>query len=146
MIKTTKNQKFYNTLLGFFIKKGNKHKAKKIIDKTFLILQKKTKKPLSLLIGVLFFRLRTVVEVKKIKTGKRINFIPFIIGPKRRIFLSIKWLKQAIKEDKRKVSFSEKLATEILNIFYNKPCISLTLKKENTYQAFSNRSNIYYRW
>ena len=90
MIKKIKNQLFYNTLLGFFIKKGHKQQAKKILDNTFFLLQKKTKKPLSLLIGVLFFRLRTVVEVKKIKTGKRISFIPFTIGHKRRIFLTIK--------------------------------------------------------
>jgi len=43
------------------------------------------------------------------------------------------------------VSFSEKLSTEILNVFLNKPCVSLNLKKENTKLAFSNRSNIYYR-
>jgi len=145
MFKNIQKKNFYDLILGFFIKKGNKHKAKKLLDKTFLLLQKETKKSLPLIMGVLFFRLRTVVEIKKVKMGKRINLVPFVISPKRRLFLSMKWLKQAIKEDKRKVPFSQKLSTEILNVFFNKPCVSLNLKKENTKNAFSNRSNIYYR-
>ena len=145
MIKNIQKKTFYDLILGFFIKKGQKQKAKKLLDQTFIILQKKTKKPLPLLMGVFFFRLKTVVEVKKIKIGKREHCIPFVISPKRRLFLSMKWLKQAISQDKRKVSFSEKLSTEILNVFLNKPCVSLNLKKENTKLAFSNRSNIYYR-
>ena len=90
MFKNIQKKNFYDLILGFFIKKGNKHKAKKILDKTFLLLQKETKKSLPLIMGVLFFRLRTVVEIKKVKMGKRINLVPFVISPKRRLFLSMK--------------------------------------------------------
>lgn len=137
---------FYNLILGFFIKKGNKSKAKALLDNTFLIVQKKTKKPLSFLLNILFFKLGTVIEVKKVSIGKRTHYIPIVIGPKRRIYLIIKWLKQAISLDKRKVSVSVKLADEILKVLSNKPCHSLNTRNENLKLASSNRSNIYYRW
>ena len=140
------DKSFYDLILGFFVKKGNKVKAKKILDETFFIIQKETNKPLSILIGSLFYRLFTVVEVRKISTKKRSHFVPFIINPKRRDYLTIKWLKEAVLKDKRKVSLSQKLASEILCVLANKPCHSLELKKNNQTQAFSNRSNIYYRW
>ena len=137
---------FYNVLLGFFIKKGKKQKAKLMLDRTFSILQKKTKKPLSLLMSVYFFRLRTVVEIRKVKKGKHSHYVPFLVGPKRRVFLIVRWLKEAVEEDKRLVSYEEKLSSEILKVLANKSCISLSRKKENIKLAVSNRSNIYYRW
>ena len=81
---------FYNVLLGFFIKKGKKQKAKVMLDRTFSILQEKTRKPLSLLMGIFFFRLRTVVEIRKVKKGKHAHYVPFLVGPKRRVFLIVK--------------------------------------------------------
>jgi hypothetical protein len=54
-------------------------------------------------------------------------------------------LKEAIKQDKRRVSSSEKLSAEIINVLKNKPCYSLKLKKNNKLKASQNRSNIYYR-
>ena len=43
MNKDNKNNKLlYNLILGFFIKNGNKVKAKRILDKTFLIIKKNT--------------------------------------------------------------------------------------------------------
>ena len=137
---------FYNVLLGFFIKKGKKQKAKVMLDRTFSILQEKTRKPLSLLMGIYFFRLRTVVEIRKVKKGKHAHYVPFLVGPKRRVFLIVKWLKEAVEEDKRLVSYEEKLSSEILKVLANKPCVSLNKKKENIKLAVSNRSNIYYRW
>jgi len=137
---------FYNVLLGFFIKKGKKQKAKVMLDRTFSILQEKTRKPLSLLMGIFFFRLRTVVEIRKVKKGKHAHYVPFLVGPKRRVFLIVKWLKEAVEEDKRLVSYEEKLSSEILKVLANKPCVSLNKKKENIKLAVSNRSNIYYRW
>lgn len=137
---------FYNVLLGFFIKKGKKQKAKVMLDRTFSILQERTRKPLSLLMGIFFFRLRTVVEIRKVKKGKHAHYVPFLVGPKRRVFLIVKWLKEAVEEDKRLVSYEEKLSSEILKVLANKPCVSLNKKKENIKLAVSNRSNIYYRW
>lgn len=121
---------FYNVLLGFFIKKGKKQKAKVMLDRTFSILQEKTRKPLSLLMGIFFFRLRTVVEIRKVKKGKHAHYVPFLVGPKRRVFLIVKWLKEAVEEDKRLVSYEEKLSSEILKVLANKPCVSLNKKKK----------------
>jgi small subunit ribosomal protein S7 len=146
MSMNNKTLPFYNVLLGFFIKKGKKQKAKVMLDRTFSILQEKTRKPLSLLMGIYFFRLRTVVEIRKVKKGKHAHYVPFLVGPKRRVFLIVKWLKEAVEEDKRLVSYEEKLSSEILKVLANKPCVSLNKKKENIKLAVSNRSNIYYRW
>lgn len=77
MFKNIQKKNFYDLILGFFIKKGNKYKAKKILDNTFSILKKETKKSLPLIMGVLFFRLRTVVEIKKSEDGKTCQFSSF---------------------------------------------------------------------
>jgi ribosomal protein S7 len=91
MNKDNKNNKLlYNLILGFFIKNGNKVKAKKILDKTFLIVKKKSSKPFFFLMKQFFFRLSTFVEVKKVKTKSRTHSVPFVINSKRRIYLVIK--------------------------------------------------------
>ena len=84
------DKSFYFLILGFFIKSGKKYKAKRLIDNTFEILQKKTNKPLSVLIEIFFHRLRTVVEVKKRVTRKQTHFVLCVISPKRRIYIILK--------------------------------------------------------
>jgi hypothetical protein len=53
---------------------------------------------------------------------------------------------QAIKEDSRKISMSEKLAFEISNTIKKSPSKSVKIRNLNISQALSNRSNIHYRW
>lgn len=137
---------FYNSILGFFVKDGKKGKAKSLLDETFAIVRKKTKRSLSVTMTLFFFRLKTLVEVKKLSTRKRSYSVPFIISSKRRVYLIFKWLKNAVVADKRKIALSKKLSEEILKVVENNPSIALDSKKENFTQASKNRSNLYYRW
>ena len=137
---------FYNSILGFFVKNGKKGKAKNLLDETFTIVRKKTKRSLSVTMTLFFFRLKTLVEVKKLSTRKRSYSVPFIISSKRRVYLIFKWLKSAVVADKRKIALSKKLSEEILKVVENNPSIALDSKKENFTQASKNRSNLYYRW
>ena len=137
---------FYNSILGFFVKDGKRGKAKNLLDETFVIVRKKTKRSLSVTMTLFFFRLKTLVEVKKLSTRKRSYSVPFIISSKRRVYLIFKWLKSAVVADKRKIALSKKLSEEILKVVENNSSIALDSKKENFTQASKNRSNLYYRW
>jgi len=72
--------------------------------------------------------------------------VPFSIRLKRRSYLIIKWLMQAVKEDSRKISMPEKLSSEILDTIKKNPSRSVKIRNFNISQALSNRSNIHYRW
>ena len=53
---------------------------------------------------------------------------------------------ESVFDDERKLSTSEKLSFELLNILKNKSCKTIIKKELNISQALSNRSNIHYRW
>jgi ribosomal protein S7 len=141
-----KNSNLYNNFLGFLIKKGNKIGAKNILTNAFLMVSKKTGHSLQTLILKIFLKLNSFVEVKRVRVKRSSHLVPFSIRLKRRSYLIIKWLMQAIKEDTRKVSMSEKLFVEISNTLKKSPSRSVKLRNFNIAQALSNRSNIHYRW
>lgn len=136
----------YNKLLGFLIKKGNKIKAKKIIDNAFLQVSKKTGHSLSFLLFKLFFKLNIFVESKIIKVKRSSFIVPFSINLKRRSYLIIKWFMKIVLENKKKISVSEKIAEEIFLILKTPSSKVLKLRAVNNMQALSNRSNIHFRW
>lgn len=147
-IKTLKyeTKTLYKKFLGFLIKKGNKIGAKYILDKTFLIISKTTGLPMHISMLKLFLSLNSFVEVKKVRIGRRSLLVPFSINLKRRSYLIVKWLMQAIKENKKKTSLSARLAEEILHIFQGSASGAKKLRDLNILQALANRSNIHYRW
>jgi ribosomal protein S7 len=136
----------YNKLLGFLIKKGNKIKAKKIIDDAFLEVSKKTGHSLSFLLFKLFFKLNIFVESKTIRVKRSSFIVPFSINLKRRSYLIIKWFMKIIVENKKKISISQKIAEEIFLILKTPSSKVLKLRSLNNMQALSNRSNIHFRW
>jgi ribosomal protein S7 len=136
----------YNKLLGFLIKKGNKIKAKKIIDNAFLEVSKKTGHSLSFLLFKLFFKLNIFVESKTIRVKRSSFIVPFSINLKRRSYLIIKWFMKIIVENKKKISISQKIAEEIFLILKTPSSKVLKLRSLNNMQALSNRSNIHFRW
>jgi ribosomal protein S7 len=140
------NKNLYNNFLGFLIKKGNKIGAKNILTAAFLMVSKKTGYSLQALILKIFLKLNSFVEVKRVRVKRSSHLVPFSIRLKRRSYLIIKWLMQAVKEDTRKVSMSEKLFVEISNTIKKSPSRSVKLRNFNISQALSNRSNIHYRW
>lgn len=133
-------------MLGFLIKKGNKNKAKKIMDEIFLTLSKKIRKPLCLILFKIFAKLNVFVESKIIRNKRSKYTVPFSITLRRRSYLIIKWLMQAAEENKKKIPISEKISLEILSLLENSSSRALKFKLLNNKQALLNRSNIHYRW
>jgi len=148
MLKTQNSLKtnLYNKLLGFLIKKGNKLKAKKIIDTAFLQVSKKTGHSLSFLLFKLFYKLNIFVESKTIRVKRSSFIVPFSINLKRRSYLIIKWFMKVVLENKKKTSISKKIAEEIFLILKTPSSKVLKLRTLNNTQALANRSNIHFRW
>jgi ribosomal protein S7 len=145
-MKKFQNKNLYNKFIGFLIKKGNKIGAKNIVNHAFLNVSKKTGLPLHVVLLKLFLKLNSFVEVKRVRVQRSSHLVPFSIRLKRRSYLIIKWLMQAVKEDTSKVSMSEKLVFEISNTLKKVPSRSVKLRNFNISQALANRSNIHYRW
>jgi small subunit ribosomal protein S7 len=140
------NKNLYDKFLGFLVKKGNKISAKHLLNEAFFKVSKKTGLSLSRILLKLFLKLNSFVEVKRIRVRRSSHLVPFSIRLKRRYYLTIKWLLQAVKEDTRKVPMSEKLFLEIANTIKKVPSRSVKLRNLNISQALANRSNIHYRW
>ena len=137
----------YNKLVGFLIKKGKKTKAKKILNKVFLFLSKKTKKSSLFILFKFFFNLNIYVEAKILKIRKSKFVVPFVIGFKRRIFLVLKWLIKCVLENKKKEPIHMKIIEEILGVLYKKKTSKLLkFKESNNLSCIKNRSNLHYRW
>lgn len=143
-------QKFYLNLytkfLGSLIKKGNKIKAKKVIDVTFLSLSKLTNYSISFLLYKLFYKLNVFIEAKEVRFRKRINIIPFSITLERRLYLIIKWLLLAVKSNTKNIPISQKITEEILSIFIGNSSSALRLRSLNNVKVLASRSNMHYRW
>ena len=141
-----KSKTLYKKFLGFLIKKGNKTVAKNILDRTFFTVSKATGLSMHVLMLKLFLNLNSFVEVKKVRIGRRSLLVPFSINLKRRSYLIVKWLMQAIKENKKKTSLSIRLSEEILQVLQGSNSGAKKLRNLNISQALANRSNIHYRW
>ena len=141
-----KSENFYYKFLGFLIKKGNKFKGKKILDETFLSVTAKTRHSKQVALMMLFRSLNSFVEVKKVRVRRRFVLVPFPISLKRRSYLIVKWIMQSIKKDRKKNSFSNKLAREIISILKNASSKTKKLRRLNFSQALANRSNVHFRW
>ncbi|MEN9913480.1 MAG: Ribosomal protein S7p/S5e [Bacteroidota bacterium] len=136
----------YKNFLGFITKKGNKTKAKIILDRVFLIVSRTTGLSMHVCMLKLFINLNSFVEVKKVRIGRKSLLVPFSISLKRRSYLIVKWLMQVIKNDKKKIELSSRLAEEVLSVLRDTNSRSKKLRDLNLSQALSNRSNIHYRW
>ena len=137
----------YINFLGFLTKKGNKVTAKKVLDEAFLDVSSKTNQPVHILLIKVFLKLNSFVETKKIKFKRSTHIVPFVITSfKRKSYLIIKWLMEAVEQDKRKVPIAKKLSKEILNILKSKSSKTVMKKHLNVKNALSNRSNIHFRW
>lgn len=136
----------YENFLGSLTKKGNKTSAKRILDSAFLKVSRQLNIPSHIVLTKVFLLLNTFVEVKKIRIKRSTHIVPFPITFKRKSYLIIKWLMEATREDTRKVSTSEKLSTELINVLKKSSSKALLKKKLNTDQSLFNRSNIHFRW
>ena len=142
----TDNKNLYKKIVNFFIKDGNRVKASKLVGLAFSKVSKKTGLSFNQILSKHFVKLNSFVEIKKIRVRRGFHMVPFPISHKRSMYLITKWLVQAIKEDTRKLSMSEKLATEIYNTVVTQSSKSLDIKNSNTSQVMTNRANIHFRW
>ena len=94
----------------------------------------------------LFLKLNSFVETKKVRIRRSTHLVPFAITLKRRSYLIIKWILLAVKEDIRKISITEKLASEIEQTIGKNASKSVKIRQSNIVSALSNRSNIHFRW
>jgi len=136
----------YNKLIGFITKKGKKVTSLKIVNDAFFKVSTTTNLSMHKIVLQLFLKLNSFVEVKKVRVKRSFHLVPFQITLKRRSYLIIKWLMQAIKSDKRNITTSEKLAFEIEQTLKTNTSNSLKLRNLNITSALANRSNLHYRW
>ena len=145
-ILKTKKKSLYDKTLGFLVKKGKKTTAKNLLENVLMIISKKLKSQKTQLLLHLFVKANTFVETKNVKIRNRTFIVPFSLSLKRRSFLTIKWLLKAANENKEKKSISTKLVAEIFDLLTQSKSKTLSFKKQNNIQAFSNRSNFHFRW
>lgn len=140
------NKTIYTNFVGMLTKSGNKVAAKRIVDEAFASAAKATKMPAQVVLLEVFKKLNTQVEVKKVSLGGQTHIVPFSVNFKRRSYLVVKWLMDAVGDDHRRVSTADKLAMELINTIKNKTSKSLQIKQTNVTQALENRANIHFRW
>jgi pentatricopeptide repeat protein len=99
----------YSILINSLTKNGNKSKAIKIINSAFLKVSTNTGLSKRQVLLKLFLKLNSFVEVRQLKVRKRIFFVPFPTTLKSRLYLTVKWLIKAAKENKKKFPFLKNL-------------------------------------
>lgn len=142
--KASKN--LYCKFLGFLTKKGNKLSARKLLDKTFFSVSKKLKLSKEKALNLLFSRLNSFVEIKKIRVRRKIVLVPFPISFRRRSYLIVKWIVDATKLEKKKSSLHKKLTKEITGVLEGFKSKSQSLRQMNFSKALANKSNVHFRW
>ena len=145
-LKRKKIKNIYLKLLGSFVKAGKKTKSKKIINKSLFILSRIFKLPSFLLLNKLFLLLNVFVETKTVQVRRSRYVVPFPVTSRRRAYLVVKWLTAAVLKDRRRVSLSRKLSSEIFATLRGLKSKVLSSKLSNNIKAINNRSNFHYRW
>lgn len=136
----------YFKFINFIFKKGKKFFWEKMFSNIFNNLSLKYKYSRSFILAKIFVRLYTRVELRKIKSRKRLSFIPFFIKIKRSLFLALKWIFLSILNNNTLTSSANKFFIELSQILSLKSCLSIKKLEENNIASFENRSNIYYKW
>jgi ribosomal protein S7 len=133
-------------LTGFINKEGNKKKSIGIINKSFYLISKKSKRFSTLLLITLFYKLNVFVEARNIKVRRRNYIIPFPINLGRRFYLIIKWLFKAINKNNKKIPISSKITKEFRLTLKNLYSSARFSRKKNNKLLQKNRSNTHFRW
>jgi len=151
VIKTKKvlvKRKFYfnSIFFKFLLKKGNINKATTIFKETFYILFNETGLGCYAILTQICTKLYITFEVRRVRVRRNSHLVPVPLTLRRRYYLICKWVFDAVKINKTHENFSKKLASEIIKIFKNQSCESITKKKLVQTTAISNRANAHYRW
>ncbi|HNF30082.1 MAG TPA: hypothetical protein PLY81_07370 [Chitinophagaceae bacterium] len=146
-MRKSKNKSLYNIFVGYLTKKGNKIKAKKILDVALLTVARKFNLSIrSLLIKVLK-RVGCVVELKTIRMRKNTHIVPFAINQTRKYYLTVRRIMEAVAQDTTNRPITDKLVDELTSILIlSKSSRSLKKSKTDLKDAVVHRSNIHFRW
>jgi ribosomal protein S7 len=136
----------YSKFLNFFFLQGKKSSIKKKIDSVFTLLAKELLYSANHLLLIFFKRLKSYVEIKKIKKRRRTFLVPVPITHSRRIYLALSWLSSSIQLNKNQIPFERKLYDEVLNILLNQRCNTLISFEKNHKLAVESRIHLHYRW
>jgi ribosomal protein S7 len=136
----------YTKFISFIFKTGKNFFWETAFSLIFNNLSLKFSYTRSFILSKIFIRLFTRVELKKVKSRKRISYIPFFISVKRSLFLALKWIFLSAISNNTKISFQNKLYIELIQLLTLKSCLSLKKLEENNSNSFNNRSNVHYRW
>lgn len=146
-LKSSNTKNIYLKFIGFLTKSGKQESAKKILEEALKLVSTQTKMSKKRILLSLFLKLNSFVEVRQVRIKRRTHTVPFSITIDRRQYLVVKWIMLATLQNKKQVSFSTKLSQEILATIKNTSASkALKYKTQNNFQAFSNRSNIHFRW
>lgn len=97
--------------------------------------------------SLVFFKLITNIEVRKVAFRNKIHFIPFPLKKKRKIFLILKWIKQYLLVNSNKISLDKKLYNELFLLVFNDNASSIfKFKLDNEKKAFQYKSKAHFRW
>lgn len=148
-----KNQKInymkkslYNSLVGIFLKGGFRLKSQNIINKVLIDLAVSNKTSKHVILLKLFHRLNLFVEIRRVRSFRGKNLVPFSLNYSRRVYLISKWIHLSIIEDDRNLPYKDKLVLELNNLLNNTGSKSLLKKNSAVSESVRNRSNAHYRW
>jgi len=135
-------------IITLLIKKGNKIATIKLFSQVCAdLLRTFSGLPLSYLFSLLFLRLHTYVEIRRITYRRRVHFIPVPVKQSRKLYIIFKWLVSALNTVHTKKSYGVKLYSEIFSVIINNPSSRvIKLKEENEIKARNYRSKIHFRW
>lgn len=144
--KKKNNNMLYDKLVGMLTKKGDKEKAKTLLNKALLETSKECKYTPNLILEKIINKLKTSVEAKKIRIRRSLHFVPFPLKKERKLFIISKWLLLGAKHQNTKTTFAKKLNLEFTQLIKNKKSFSYKFKKQNISKALQNKSNNHFRW
>jgi ribosomal protein S7 len=137
----------YLKILSMLMKKGKKTTASVILSKALYRISGLFKKPVGFILKALFFEIRTLTELKHVKSRKKVLSIPFVITRKRRLYLAVKWLIMGCKSNKQKISFFKKMILEMFLILKrNLLSRALQTRLLTQNETILHSSNFHYRW
>lgn len=136
----------YNFFVNIFVQNGNVSQVKRIVDKVFIKLIHEFKITKQLLLLKIFTAHMFYVEVKKIKSRRRINYVPFLISQKRSFYLLVAWLREAVETNNQVNTLEERLYRELYKLIMLKESKIFDSIENNNKLAIENRSKIHFRW
>lgn len=98
--------------INYLMMRGQKETARKVVYRTFEILQKKTKQDPLDIFEKAIVNASPLVEVKSRRIGGANYQVPYEVKKERQMTLAMKWIIQAARSEKGK-PMAEKLAREI---------------------------------